>query len=239
MVEDEGGDGGLGVHHVALGQRDADLVGTEQTPECRLVGEVWTGRVAERHAQAVVARLQLVGDGKLGGIGKAPQRAQSGVQPLGERLGGLDRQRLQRVRAQVLAAILPGRCDVADAGAAGHREERDVVVDVLAHVVGQAQPLTGRLAREGEARDRLAAGAEQRERLARRPRAVPLINAVRPDQPLTRRLRLHALHHRAQLLGLGITLIQQPRDRSPQPEVLAVEHLEVQVREQKQISAGK
>src|SRR6267143_3324730 len=48
MMEDEGRDRGLGIHHVALGQRHADrLLDVEQAEELLLILESWTGRVAE------------------------------------------------------------------------------------------------------------------------------------------------------------------------------------------------
>src|SRR6266851_8264478 len=43
VVEDEGGDGGFGVHHVAFGELEADLVGLEHAPERGLIGEVGAG----------------------------------------------------------------------------------------------------------------------------------------------------------------------------------------------------
>ena len=45
----------LGVELVLLGEGDADLFGAEQGQELLLVGEVRTGRVAERIAAAAIA----------------------------------------------------------------------------------------------------------------------------------------------------------------------------------------
>ena len=55
VVEDEGGDGGLGLHHVAFGEGDADLFGLEGGEELALHGEVGAGWVAEAVALAAVA----------------------------------------------------------------------------------------------------------------------------------------------------------------------------------------
>ena len=57
MVDDDRRGRLLGVELVFLGQRDADLVGAQQVEQLPLVGEVGTGRVAERIAAAAIALL--------------------------------------------------------------------------------------------------------------------------------------------------------------------------------------
>ena len=73
-MEDEGGDGGFGVHHVAFGELDADLVGLEDAPERGLIGEVGAGGVTEGYAEAPVVGLELVADGEVRRVGEAPER---------------------------------------------------------------------------------------------------------------------------------------------------------------------
>src|SRR5262249_56127760 len=57
MMEDESRHRGLGIHHEALGQSDADLLGLEQVEQDPLIGEVRAGWVAERDPQTTVAGL--------------------------------------------------------------------------------------------------------------------------------------------------------------------------------------
>jgi len=55
MMKDQGRDGGFGVHHVAVGQLDADFRGdVEQPEEFMLIGEVRAGRIAEGDAHAAI-----------------------------------------------------------------------------------------------------------------------------------------------------------------------------------------
>src|SRR6202040_1280551 len=73
-------DAGLGVHHVALGQLDADLLGAEDREELALEGEVRAGRVAEAVALAAVARGERLLQGHLRRTGEAPTAARAGGQ---------------------------------------------------------------------------------------------------------------------------------------------------------------
>jgi len=54
---------------------------------------------------------------------------------------------------------------------------------------------------------------------------------VGADDPLRDGLSLEVLHHLVDLEHLGIALLEQARHRALHPEVLAQQHLEVQVRE--------
>src|SRR3989338_4368244 len=153
-MEDEGADGGLGLHHEALGELDAAvLLGVEELEEDRLVLEVRAGRVAEADSDAAVLALELLADGLAGRVADAPHGPDAVVQELGEALGGFDGDRLQGVALEVLAlvAVLVGQ--LAYAGAAGDDEHRGVVAPVARRLdeVGQAQAVPGGLAREVEA----------------------------------------------------------------------------------------
>src|SRR6185369_6922809 len=54
MVEHHGADAGLGLHHHAFGELDADLLRPQQRPQSSLVVEVRTGRVSEAVALAAI-----------------------------------------------------------------------------------------------------------------------------------------------------------------------------------------
>src|SRR2546430_16386770 len=89
MVEHQRGHRRLGIHNEAFGQCHADLLGVEESPQRGLIGEVRARRIAEGHANAAVASLELVGDRQIAGVGESPERPEPGVQHLGERLGAL------------------------------------------------------------------------------------------------------------------------------------------------------
>jgi len=87
MVEHQRRDARLGVHHVPLGEVDADLLGTQGLEETALEGEVRAGRVAEAVALAAVAGGELLVQGEIFGVREAPVLPQAGVDVLG---GGLE-----------------------------------------------------------------------------------------------------------------------------------------------------
>jgi len=85
------------------------------------------------------------------------------VQHLGEGLGTLDRERLQRVRPEVLPSSFHRSARARTPVPARDGEERHVVWPVtpgLADVVGEAEPLTARLTREVKARELGAPGVQ-------------------------------------------------------------------------------
>ena len=90
MVEDEGGDAGFGVHHVAFGEVHADVRGLEGIEELLLAGEVGAGGVAETVTFAPVAAGKTVLRRSARGVWEAPLGPERAVQPLGGGLGGFD-----------------------------------------------------------------------------------------------------------------------------------------------------
>jgi hypothetical protein len=67
MLEHQRRDTRLGVHHVPLGQVDADLLGAQGLEQLALEGEVRAGGVAEAVALAAIAGGELVFRGRLSG----------------------------------------------------------------------------------------------------------------------------------------------------------------------------
>src|SRR5262249_10103362 len=82
-----------------------------------------------------------------------------------------------------------------------------------------------------EAKARLSppASVEYDEAVTRGPGTEPLVDPVGHDHPPLHRLLLQRLHGLVELAGLGVTVFEQPGDEAAQSQVLAVEHLEVQV----------
>src|SRR2546422_1123654 len=231
VMEDEGRHGGLGVHHESLRQPEADLRRLEEIEEDALVGEVRTGGIAEGDADASVARLEPILHGQPGRIGKAPLGAQPRVKHLRERLGQLDGEGLDGMGAEISPLFLPSLREIADALAAGDGKERDVVGlrrGGVPHIVGETEPLPGPLAREGEARG-LAPIARQDEIVARRARLEEAVEGIGLQPPLLHGLALQLLDRRVDLEGLRISLGEQSLDRALHAQVLAEEHLEIQI----------
>src|SRR6266545_2832427 len=75
MVEHERRDARLGVHHVSLGELDADLLRPQSVEQLPLEREVGTGRIAEAVALAAVAGGELVLRGEVGRVREPPVRA--------------------------------------------------------------------------------------------------------------------------------------------------------------------
>ena len=231
MVEDQRADAGLGVHHHAVGELDADLLRLEQAPQDGLVVEVGAGRVAEAVALAAVAGREAVLHRQLRRVRKAPLGAQPRVQPLRRRLGGLDGEGLDSVAGEELARLLGGQRTRAHPLARPDDEGRDRVADAAArrqHEVGEAQPPRPGLARELEdVRGLELSGLVQHQVLAV---GLGLEEAPHRPHPHPRRgLVLQRGDQRLQLGGLGIALLEQAREAAAQSEVLAVEHLRVEV----------
>src|SRR5207247_6900794 len=74
-------------------------------------------------------------------------------------------------------------------------------------------------------------GVEERHRVAGRARAVPAVGAVGADEAAGHRVALEPLHDLPELERLRVAGLEQALDQPAQAQVLAVEHLEVQVRE--------
>ena len=75
-MEHERRDARFGVHHVPLGQFDADLLGAQGLEELALEGEVGAGGVAEAVALAAVVGGELVLQGQARVVGETPGGAQ-------------------------------------------------------------------------------------------------------------------------------------------------------------------
>ena len=205
-----------------------------------LLLEVRARRVAERVALAAIARLEQVLARQLRRIREAPRRPQPRVQPLRRALRGLERQRHQRVRAQVLARRLRLVRQLADALARRRHEQRDVIA--------LASRGPRRRARGGSTRSRQReavrlALARERERLERHAsrRARRCAACCRPAPPrrtaTTARtfiapraaLGLHRLDLALQLGCLHVAGVERLDEAAAEAQVAAVEHLRVDV----------
>ena len=96
MMEHQGADAGLRVHHHAFGKLDADFFRAAATSTALLIVEIRARRIAEAVALAAIARREALLHRHRRRIGKAPVFADAAVQPLGAAFGRLDGQGLQR-----------------------------------------------------------------------------------------------------------------------------------------------
>src|SRR3989441_1960872 len=218
MVEDERRHGGLRVHHEALREVQADRLGLEQAEEDLLVREVRARRVAEGDAHPPVSALELLADRQVGRIRKPPERAQTRVQHLGERLRALDRERREGVRPDVLAPVLPPGGELPHALTTCQGEEGDEVVHVVPEVIGETETLAGRLPGELEARELAPPRVEDDHRVAGGARPEPAIDTVGSQQPLDNRVTLELLDGRVELERLRIAAGEEPLDEPPRSE---------------------
>src|SRR3954471_8186514 len=161
VVEDDGGDARLGVHHAAVGQLHADVGRVEDAEEDLLIVEARAGRIAEGVALPVVVRLEAVEHRRVERVREAPLAAERGVEQLRVRLGALQRERLQKVRFQEVAVLLRLLGAGADPFAGGGDEQTDAVVG--GDVVGEAEAVLALLAGEGEAVELRAVRTEEHE----------------------------------------------------------------------------
>src|SRR5882724_4069174 len=227
VVEDQRRDGGLGIHHEALGEPESDLRRIQQVEEDALVGEIGTGGVSERHAEAAIARLEPVFHGGTRRIREAPLGAQSGVEHLGQRLGHLDGESLDGMRAEVLAFLLPALRQLSHPSPARDGEHGDVVGlprSDVAHVVGEAKALTVALPGKVEAR-RFPPLPVENEIFAGRASLEKAIDRVGLEPPVLDGLALELLDDCFDLERLGISLGEEALDRALDAQVLAQEHL--------------
>ena len=97
MVEDEGGDGGLRLHHHPFGELDADFFRVDQFPDSLLVVEIRAGGVAETVALSPILGGKSFFHCHLGGIGEPPILADSSMEPFRRRLRRFNRQCLEGV----------------------------------------------------------------------------------------------------------------------------------------------
>src|SRR5262245_29439895 len=122
--------------------------------------------------------------------------------------------------SDVFAPVLPRRCELPDSGAARDRKESHVVVRLVPHVVGQAEALGHRLAREVEPRGFPPGGIQERQRIARGARAIPLIDTVGVEEPASYGIALELLDDLVDLAYLGVPALEQALDRTPYTEML-------------------
>src|SRR5579864_6308280 len=142
MVENEGADAGFRVHHHALGEVDTDFLRAQEQPDAGLIFEIWASGIAKAVTLAAIARGEAVGHRERGWIGEAPIFADSAVQPFGAGFGCFNRQRLKPVRIKIAARGFCSLGTVANAGACGDNEERDVIARAIRSredVVAQAE----------------------------------------------------------------------------------------------------
>src|ERR1035438_754740 len=127
MMEYQRAHAGLGLHHHAFGEIDADVLGTEQREQALLIVQIGTSRIAEAVALAAIFRGEAVVHGEGGRIGEAPILADAAVEPFRGALSRLNGQRLDGVRLEELAGLLPRLGSFADAGPRRHHEQRQVI----------------------------------------------------------------------------------------------------------------
>src|SRR5208282_6447044 len=107
-----------------------------------LILETGTGRISEREALAAIVRLHEILERKSRRIAESPHPANLRVQQLGKRLGALEREQLQDMRAQIVALVLPIFRERAHSGA-DHRDKHAQIIGAAGFarrdVVGQTQ----------------------------------------------------------------------------------------------------
>ena len=81
--------------------------GLQQLPDPLLIVQIRTRRIAEAVALAAILRREPLVHRHRRRIGEAPVLADAAMQPLGRAFRRLDRQRLDRVRLEKLARLLP------------------------------------------------------------------------------------------------------------------------------------
>ena len=145
--------------------------------------------------------------------------------------GGLDGQRLDGVRLEELAGLLPLLGSFADARARGHHEQRQMIAPAvlgIEDVVAQAQAVVAALPAEAEGVDgRRAAGREQVDRVA-----VALGFEELPDRLHLHEARgflLHLFHVVEQFQRLLVVLRQRLLEIALVAQVPAVEHERIDV----------
>src|SRR5438093_938850 len=191
-------------------------------------------RVAEPPPPAAVAGLEALAHRHLGRVGEAPHLAQPPMEQLRERLGALDRERLDDVRVEETALGLPALGDVAHARTAADGEERRVVGETGAarrHEVGQAEPFARRLAGEGERLDHATVRAVEEDRLALGLRREELVDGPRFHRSRGEELVLDRGDALAEAPRLLVAGREQRLEVAAQPEVLAVEHGRIEIGE--------
>ena len=97
MVKDEGGDGGLGLHHVLFRQLDADLLRLQQPKELLLQGKIGTGRIPKGVTAPPVAGLKAVAASSSRDRREIPTSRGSCCGAIRRSLGRLDGERLDSV----------------------------------------------------------------------------------------------------------------------------------------------
>ena len=231
VMEDDGGDARLRIHHAAVGQLHADLLRPQHTEEDLLVLEPGAGGVTERVPLPVIVRLEPVDHRRLQRIRESPLAAQLGVQELRIRFGRFQRERLEQVALEEVAVLLVRLGAPANAAARGGHEHRDRVV--LADVVGQAKPVGALLPREGETRDFGTSGIEHHQVVAFAAGAEELVDGASVHgafaalglEVVERRLELQRLASRFGLLQLrAVAGLDVLHDAALQAQVAAVDH---------------
>src|SRR6267143_441746 len=128
VVEDDRGDARLRIHHAAVGQLDADVLGPQHPEEDLLILQAGTGGIAERESLPPVVRLEAVDHGHLERVGETPLAAQLGVEKLGIPFRRLQRERLEEMALQEVTVLLVRLGAPTDAGPGGGDEERHRIV---------------------------------------------------------------------------------------------------------------
>ena len=158
--------------------------GRSRVEEALLVVQVGAGRIAETVTLAAILRREAVVHGERRRVGEAPILANPPVQPLRRAFGRFDGQRLNGVRFEELARLLPLLGPLADARAGRDHEQRQVVAAAIfgvQNVIAQAQSVFARLPSEAEGVEGRAAA--RREQAGWRCRRARLRRTATPLSP--------------------------------------------------------
>ena len=125
VVEHERANAGFRLHHETFGQLHADFFRAEKLKDTGLVFERGTSGVAEAVTLPAIPGLEPVEHCRFGRIRETPVFPDSSVQPFGGGLGSFEREGLERMRFQELAARLKSIGMAENAGTGGDNKDRD------------------------------------------------------------------------------------------------------------------
>src|SRR6267154_2732393 len=148
MMEHHRADASFRVHHHPFGQLHSDFFLLQKLPEADLVVEVGASRIAKAVAFPAITRSETLRHRKFGRIGETPVFADPTMQPFSTSFRGLDSERLQPVRFEVVPLVFCLFAALANAFTRGnHKKSHVVALSVLwcEHVIAEAKKIAGSL----------------------------------------------------------------------------------------------